>query len=73
MYIKVKVLTDQKKESIKETSENRFLVSVKNPAKNNSANGRLIEIFAEKFSLSKNKIRIISGHHSPSKIFSVEK
>jgi uncharacterized protein (TIGR00251 family) len=70
MYIKVRVKVDQKKEVIKEQSPDHFEVSLKEPAERNLANSRVIEIFREKY--PDVDVRIVSGHHSPSKIISVD-
>ncbi len=71
MYVKVRVYPKSKKEKIEETGENRFDVHVKELAKDNRANERMIEMMARHFSVNKSAIRIINGHHSPSKLLSV--
>jgi uncharacterized protein YggU (UPF0235/DUF167 family) len=71
MYIKVKVKTDQKKESFeKSKKEDEYLISVKEEARNGWANEKVIEILKKE--LNKKDVRLISGHTSPSKIFSIE-
>jgi len=72
MHIKVKVSTDQNKEKIEKISEDRFECFVKEKPENNMANKRLIELLAQYFGITENKVRIVKGHHSPSKIFSIE-
>jgi uncharacterized protein (TIGR00251 family) len=72
MYIKLKVFPDQKKETFAVVGENRFEVRVRVPAERNLANTRVIELTAEHFGVSVKQVRIISGHHHPSKILSVE-
>jgi uncharacterized protein YggU (UPF0235/DUF167 family) len=70
MYIKVKVRTEAKEEKIEKVKEDTFHVSLKEKAKNNKANERLLEIFR---SLYPNRdIRLVAGHHSPSKILSID-
>ncbi len=71
MYIRVRVTADTKKESFIKSDEDSFLVSVKEPAEQNRANKRVLELLAEHFNISPRQIRIISGHHSPGKIFSI--
>ncbi|MCR4281336.1 MAG: DUF167 family protein [Candidatus Kaiserbacteria bacterium] len=71
MYIKVRVKTGQKKESVAEGAKGSFAISVKEKAERNSANTRVIKVIAEKLGIPVKKIRIISGHHSPSKLLSV--
>lgn len=71
MYIKVKVTVGAKKESLKGISEDTFAVSVREPAERNLANTRVREMLAGHFSVPLGKVRIVSGHHSPSKILAV--
>jgi uncharacterized protein YggU (UPF0235/DUF167 family) len=71
MYIHVRIKTKQKEESIKQLSENKFEVSVKEEAKQNRANTRMLELLRDYFH-AKN-IKIVSGHHSSSKLLSIEK
>jgi uncharacterized protein YggU (UPF0235/DUF167 family) len=70
MYIKVRVKTESKKESFeKSKKDDEYLISVKEEARNGWANERVLEILKKE--LKTNNIRLISGHTSPSKIFSV--
>jgi len=73
MYIKIKVTADAKKEKFEQKSEDLFEIAVKEKAKQNMANERAREIVARHFGIIKGKVRIISGHRSPSKIISVDK
>ncbi|MEK7066280.1 MAG: DUF167 family protein [Patescibacteria group bacterium] len=73
MYIKVKATPGVKKELITKVSEDTFRVSVKEKAERNMANGRIREVLAEYFALPLSKIRLVSGHRSPSKIFDILK
>lgn len=73
MYIRVKVLPNQKRESVKEIGENRLEIHVKEPAERNLANTRVSELLAEKLGISVKKVKLINGHHHPVKLFSVEK
>lgn len=71
MYVKVKIRAGARKEIVEKTSDDHYEISVREKAENNNANSRLLEIMHAEFSNS--IIRIISGHHSPSKIISVDK
>ena len=44
MYIKVKVVTNAKRENILKKSEDHFEIHVKEPAERNLANKRIIEL-----------------------------
>ena len=71
-YIHVKVRAGAGKESFKLKSEDHFEVSVKEKAERNMANRRVLELVAEHFKLPVNKVRIVNGHHHPSKLLVVE-
>lgn len=71
MYIKVKVKPNAKKEKLERKSDELFEIFVKEKAKQNMANERTREIIAEHFGIIKEKVRIISGHRSSSKLFSI--
>lgn len=72
MYIKVNVIAGAKKEIFKQKNNDHFDVSVKEEAERNMANTRVIELVAEHFKIAKNKVRIINGHHHPSKLLSID-
>jgi uncharacterized protein (TIGR00251 family) len=69
MYLKIKVVPDAKEEKVERLKDDEYRVWVKVPALNNLANTKVLEIFKERF--PDTSIRIISGHHSPSKIISI--
>ncbi|MDO8572966.1 MAG: DUF167 domain-containing protein [bacterium] len=71
MYIKVRVTPDAKRETFEKNSSDHFTLSVKEPAEQNRANKRVITLIANHFNISTGKVRIISGHHSGSKILNV--
>jgi uncharacterized protein (TIGR00251 family) len=70
MYIHIKAQTGAKKETVKQISSDHFEVAVKEPAKQNLANRRIIEIIQAMFPGT--VVRIMNGHHSPSKLLSIE-
>ena len=72
MLIKVKVKTKSKKEGVSKISEDTFLVSVKEKPEEGLANKRVVEVLREYLKVYNKKVRIVSGHHSPSKIISIE-
>ena len=71
MYLKVKVTTGAKKESFKKKKEDAFEISVKEKPERNMANKRIIDLLAEHLEVSKGKVKIVSGHHRPNKLFSI--
>ncbi len=67
-YIHVKVTAGMRKETFKQKSEDHFEISVKEKAERNMANNRVLQLIAEHFKVSKNKVRIVNGHRHPSKL-----
>ena len=70
MYIRVKASAGAKRETVTEVSEALFEISVREKPERNMANARILELLRARF--PGKKVRIIKGHHSPSKIVSVE-
>ncbi|MES3031736.1 MAG: DUF167 domain-containing protein [Patescibacteria group bacterium] len=71
-YIHVKVTAGARKESFKAKSSDHFEVAVREKAERNQANSRILELIAEHFKVSKNKVRIVNGHRHPSKLIIIE-
>jgi len=71
LYIQVKVKTGLKKEEINQKDDNHFEISVKEKAERNLANNRVVELIALYFKVPKSQIKIINGHHSPTKLLSI--
>jgi len=72
MYIKVKVKAGMKKESFEKKSDDHFEINVKEKAERNMANRRVMQLVAEHFNIAEKDVRIVSGHHHPSKLLSVD-
>jgi len=72
MLIKVKVKTKAKKDSVTKKSEDSLLVSVKEKPEDGLANKKVIELLREYLKVYNGRIRIVSGHHSPSKIINID-
>ncbi len=72
MYIHVKVKAGAKRELFFEISKDHFSASVREAAERNMANKKVLELVAGHFKIPVAKIKMISGHHSPSKILSIE-
>lgn len=69
-YIKVQVLSGSKKEAITEKGDVLY-ISVREKAKQGAANRRMLELARVHFGAGR-RVRIVSGHHSPHKIISVD-
>lgn len=72
MYIKVRVIAGSKKEEVTLEKPNYFKIFVREKAKQNMANKRILEIIAAQYRVKPAQVRIVSGHHSPSKLLSVD-
>ena len=70
MYIHVKVTAGAKEEKVEKKSDTQFVISVREDAERNMANKRIVEIFRGLFNTG--KVRIINGHHSSSKLLSID-
>jgi len=71
MYVKVRVVAGMRKEKVKKINAVTFEMTVKEPAERNLANKRIRTILAEQYKLEEANVRIVTGHHSQSKIFDV--
>ena len=71
MYIKVRAIAGAKKEEVVLEKPNYFKIFVREKAKQNMANRRIIELIARHYGVTVDKVRIISGHHSPAKLLNV--
>jgi uncharacterized protein YggU (UPF0235/DUF167 family) len=71
MHIKVRVKTGAKNEKIEKISDTRFEISVHEKPELNAANLRVIALIAAQFHIAENSVRIVKGHHHPSKILSI--
>lgn len=71
MYVKVRVYPGMKKESIREGEANSFEIITKAPAERNQANLRVKELIAMHYEVPVSAVRLVTGHHNPSKILEV--
>lgn len=72
MYIKVYVAADAKNESFVQEGPVRFRITVREEAARNMANTRVRELIAAHFGVVVGAVRIVNGHHSPSKLLAVD-
>ncbi len=68
MFLKVKVFPGAKREELIEKGEGKFELYTKEPAQDNRANEAARETVAQFLNVAKAKVRIVAGHHKPSKI-----
>jgi uncharacterized protein YggU (UPF0235/DUF167 family) len=72
MYVRVEVRPGAKRESVMHLDDKTLTIAVKEPAERNLANLRVRELVAEEFSVPVGKVKMISGHRSPRKIFTID-
>lgn len=71
MYIKVLVTPGARKESVAQGKGDELIIMVREPAERNMANTRVRQIMAERLGKSLAQVRILTGHHSRSKMLSI--
>lgn len=58
MIIHIKVKPNSKEEKIEKVAEGEYITNIKEPAKDNRANIKLVNLLAKEFNVSFNNIRI---------------
>lgn len=71
MFVKVRVKTGAKKDSLVLLGDKQFSVSTKALAERNEANQSVRSLLAGWYNIEVGKIRLINGHHQPRKLFEV--
>lgn len=72
MYVSVKAVPNAKKEKIEKISNTEFVISVKEKAERNLANRKIVEVLSNHFNIALNKIKLVGGHRSYKKVFSID-
>jgi len=65
--VRVKVVADARKDSLRENGKGGFEMSVREPAAENRANERVRELLAAHFGVPVKSVRITAGHQRPTK------
>ena len=69
--IRIKTFPDSKHASVKNISPNRLHVYVREPAEENRANRAAICAVAKFYITDPKKLRILTGHHKPTKTIEI--
>jgi len=69
--IKVKVKPDGKKDNVKKIKDDEYFVETKEPPKNNRANKSIKKLLAGFLRIDEERVILIKGQNSSSKIFKV--
>lgn len=72
MYLRVHVIPESKRETLTKESEDTWHVCVRVAAQGNRANHRVRELIATELQLPTSAVRILTGHHSRSKLMSID-
>lgn len=67
--IKIHVFPESKAEKVTKKDQNTLILHIREPAEDNKANERVMEIARSLY--PKSRIRFVSGHHSQHKIIEV--
>ncbi|MFA6006874.1 MAG: DUF167 domain-containing protein [Candidatus Paceibacterota bacterium] len=71
MYIHVKVTPGAKADRVTKVSSDKYEMWVREKAERNLANKKVTELLARTLGVEEKLVRLISGHTSPSKLFSI--
>jgi uncharacterized protein YggU (UPF0235/DUF167 family) len=72
MYVRVEAKPGSKRESVMRVDDKTLSIAVREPAERNLANARIRALVAEEFGVPMGKVKMISGHRSPRKIFDID-
>lgn len=72
MYIRIYAHPNARKESVTRESNTSFTISVKEPAERNMANRRIHTLIARELGVPHSAVRLLTGHRSSVKMYSVE-
>lgn len=72
MYVHVRATPGAKKEHVTKVDVAEYQIMVREPAERNLANRRIIEILASEFNTKPAHVKMLTGHRSSSKMFSIE-
>ena len=70
-YIKVEVVPESTEDGLVKERDDTFIVTVREKAKQGRANRSMLSLLSKHFGGGM-RVRLVSGHHSPHKIVSVE-
>ena len=71
MYIRVHANPSARKERVMKIDNTTYQIAVREPAERNMANVRIREILSEEFNVPVSEVKVLTGHRSSSKRFSI--
>lgn len=72
VLIHIKIFPDSKEDTVETKSDNSYIVRVREKAERNAANIKMKELLSKHFNVDLGKVKIITGHHAPSKIIEIK-
>ncbi|HPI66727.1 MAG TPA: DUF167 domain-containing protein [Candidatus Paceibacterota bacterium] len=72
MFLKIRAKVNAKKENAVKKDDQTFIIAVREKAERNEANRRICQIIAGLYGLNIEKVHIIKGHKSPSKLLKID-
>ena len=71
MIVRVRVKADASRETMITISDKKMQIAVREPAEDNRANDRVRTMLAAHYGVTVREVRLLSGHHQPSKSFEI--
>ena len=71
MQIRVYVVPDARREKFEHSGDNTFDISIREEAEGNMANKRVVELIAEFYEVPQERVRILTGHRSRTKLLTL--
>lgn len=72
MYIRVHVVPGARREQIIKKHATEYHIAVREPAERNCANKRIREILSREFEIPIPQVRLLTGHRSSVKMYSID-
>ncbi len=72
MQVRVRVKAGARKELFSAVNETTFIIAVREPAERNAANTRVRMLLASYFEVSPRNVSLLTGHHSPHKLYEIK-
>ncbi len=71
MYYKVKVFANAGQDAVIDDGSARIAIYTRRPPRENAANEDILRLLGNHLGISQEKLRIVTGHHSPHKTIEV--
>ncbi len=72
MFVHVRAVPSAKKERVTKVSDTEFQIEVREKPEQNMANRRIIELLGIALGVKASQVKMLTGHRSTSKMFSID-